>query len=815
MSDFAGHGEIDLAGTWRIVSADGKHRADYVVPGDVHSSLITAGVIPDPYIGRNEYDVRWVAEQEWVASRKFQWDGGAGPWHLDVDYLDTLAEIRINGKKVLNAANCFRRYQPDVTKALKRGENKIEIRFLSNVTEAAKRQKQQPYYVPYSNTNCPIPDGNMLRKPACHYGWDWNLAIAPFGAYGRMSLRSFQRANFNIKTIKQIHFRDGSVGVRVLFEAEPSSTNGPPIVVSFAEEKQTFKEEEFFESEAYFHIKKPKLWWPADSGEQHLYELKIECGGLTETRQLGLRHIDLIATKDKVGARFAFKVNGKEIFCRGANWIPADALPSRATPELTRKLLQAAVDANMNMIRVWGGGYYEQDWFYDLCDELGLMVWQDFQFSCNLYPATEEFLTQVSEEVAYQVHRLHHHACIALWCGDNELIGALTWFEESRKNRDRYLVAYDRLNRTIEQAAKTADPNINWWPSSPSSGLMNFGDAWHDDRSGDMHFWSVWHEGKNFEHYRDVNPRFCSEFGFQSYPSLHVVKKFATGPDDFNIASAVMESHQKNTGGNARIAETMFRYFRFPSDFGNFCYLSQVQQGLAMKTAVEYWRSLKPHCMGTLYWQLNDTWPVASWSGLDHGGGWKAMHYMARRFYSSVAVMALPDKGSGGVIIKAVNDRLEKQKLSLDLVVLDPSGWAKPFKTISATLPPDRAVDVVKLKKGELPAGHILIFDFEAADGSKGRVHFANEPYKALNIANPALTHSAKIKDGSLAISLKAKLAALFVMAETGVDGRYSDNVLDLLPGESAEIIFTPDIPAELQTALDNLIIRDLYSSSH
>ena len=218
----------------------------------------------------------------------------------------------------------------------------------------------------------------------------------------------------------------------------------------------------------------------------------------------------------------------------------------------------------------------------------------------------------MQQEVQYQVRRLQHHACIALWCGDNELIGALTWFPKSRANRDRYLVAYDRLNHTIEQAAKAADPTINWWPSSPSPGLLSFGDAWHDDRSGDMHFWSVWHEGKNFEHYRDVNPRFCSEFGFQSYPSLHVVKKFATSEEDFNIASAVMESHQKNAGGNARIAETMFRYFRFPKDFANFCYISQIQQGLAIKTAIEYWRSLKPHCMGTLYWQLNDTWPVAS-----------------------------------------------------------------------------------------------------------------------------------------------------------------------------------------------------------
>ena len=818
----AGGAEIDLAGTWRIVSADGKHKADYVVPGDVHSSLIAAGIIPDPYIGRNEYDVRWVAELEWVASRKFKWDGGAGPWHLDVDYLDTVAEIRINGKKVLNAVNCFRRYRPDVTKALRRGENKIEIRFLSNVTEAAKRQKAHPYFVPYAAQNCPIPDTNFLRKPSCHAGWDWNLAIMPFGAYGRVALRKTFEADLPLHVIvTQRHLPNGNVEVEFSVAGPDSDNRGRDVVLNCGNviRQRQYKGKNansgFFHETETFSLSKPKLWWPAGSGEQNLIDVSVRCGTEHWKQRIGLRNIELINEKDKIGARFAFKVNGKEIFCRGANWIPADALPSRATPELTRKLLQAAVDANMNMIRVWGGGYYEQDWFYDLCDELGLMVWQDFQFSCNLYPASEEFLWEVWHEVNEQVCRLQHHASIALWCGDNELIGALTWFPESRANRDRYLVAYDRLNRNIEDAAKAADPDINWWPSSPSSGPLNFGDAWHDDRSGDMHFWSVWHEGKDFEHYRDVSPRFCSEFGFQSYPSLHVVKKFATGPDDLNIASAVMESHQKNVGGNARIAETMFRYFRFPSDFGNFCYLSQVQQGLAVKTAVEYWRSLKPHCMGTLYWQLNDTWPVASWSGLDHGGGWKAMHYMARRFFSPVAVMAIPDKTSGGFVIKAVNDRLERQKISLDLIVLDPAGRAKPFKTISATLPPDCAVEVVKLKRGELPPGHILIMDFEAGDGSKGRAHFSNEPYKALNIVNPGLTQSAKIKEGSLVISLKAKHAALFIVAEAGVDGRYSDNVIDLLPGESSEIIFTPDDPTNLQHALNNLIIRDLYSSSH
>ena len=811
---------IDLAGSWEIKSADGKHKAPYQVPGDVHSSLIAAGIIPDPYIGRNEYDVRWVAEQDWIATREFEWDGD-GQWNLDIEYLDTVAEIKINGKSVLKADNCFRRYQPDVSKALRRGKNKIEIHFFSNVKEAAKRQKAHPYFVPYSNTNSPIPDTNFLRKPSCHAGWDWNLAIMPFGAYGRIRLLTPKTLTVDVKINNNWKLGD-KVEITVVAFLECKLEADCDVLITFDGITRVVKakpdtHDDFnwgFVTEV-LTLAHPILWWPNGAGEQHLYELKVEYAGQVDTRKIGLRQIELINKKDDIGAGFAFNVNGKEIFCRGANWIPADALPSRATPELTRKLLQAAVDANMNMIRVWGGGYYEQDWFYDICDELGLMIWQDFQFSCNLYPASEDFLEQVRYEVIHQVDRLRHHACMALWCGDNELIGALTWFPESRDNRDRYLAAYDRLNYTIERAAKDVDPTINWWPSSPSPGLLSFGDAWHDDRSGDMHFWSVWHEGKDFEHYRDVNPRFCSEFGFQSYPSLHIVKQFATSEEDLNISSAVMESHQKNKGGNARIAETMFRYFRFPTDFGNFCYLSQVQQGLAIKTAVEYWRSLKPHCMGTLYWQLNDTWPVASWSSLDHGGGWKLIHYMARRFYPPVAVMALPDKKTGGIIIKAVNDRLTKQKLSLKLSTLDPAGKPKLLKNISANIPADKAVEVAKLKKVELPAGHILILDYEAADGSKGRVHFANEPYKAMNIINPEITHSTKIKDGKLHIALGTKNAALFVTAETGVFGSYSDNVLDLMPNEKADIIFTPDNADDLKAAETNLIIRNLYSSSH
>jgi beta-mannosidase len=800
----ANNAEIDLGGTWRIASADGKHTADYKVPGDVHSSLISAGIIPDPYIGRNEYDVRWVAEADWIAAREFEWSG-QGQWHLDIDYLDTVAEIKINNKSVLKADNCFRRYQPDVSKALKRGKNKIEIRFYSNVKEAAKRQKAHPYFVPYAAQNCPIPDTNFLRKPSCHAGWDWNLAIMPFGAYGRCKLvQDIADINCHGISLSQTHLANGKVLLNcTAYISNCVADETYQLRVSLGDVEQIVKckpTTHWDQAEFSIEIAKPKLWWPAGAGEQYLYELKVECGRHTETRRIGLRQIELITDKDEVGARFAFRVNGHDIFCRGANWIPADALPSRATPELTRKLLQAAVDANMNMIRIWGGGYYEQDWFYDFCDELGLMVWQDFQFACNLYPADEKFLREVKREVWDQKARLHHHACIALWCGDNELIGALNWFPESRANRDRYLAAYDRLNHTIEQAAKGGTTAVeNWWPSSPSPGLLSFGDAWHDDRSGDMHFWSVWHEGKDFEHYRDVKPRFCSEFGFQSFPSMSVMKQFAK-PEDMNISSPVMDAHQKNVGGNARIAETMFRYFRFPMKFDDFVYVSQIQHGLAMRTAVEYWRTLKPHCMGALYWQLNDTWPVASWSGLDHGGAWKALHYMAKRFFEPVAAFAVPDKKNNKINIMAVNDGLKKQSVEVVCEAVKPNGERVKLAVKKMLVPPDRAVQVLTLNAQDLDGAILHI----SCNGLHN--HFAPLPYKAYDFENSKIT----CKQVGNTLTLTAAKPAYYVSLEADCAGHFSDNAFDLLPGDSKIITFN----AEHTTAKTHFTIRDLYSAT-
>ena len=805
------HAALSLDGQWRLCRADGGMQAVIELPGDVHSALLKAGLIPDPFAGMNELAVRPVADADWIVARDFHRapEAVCDSW-LDVSGLDTCAEIRINGVLVLAAANAFRRYRPEVGHALKAGANTIEIVFRSNPKAAEKLAAAQPFPVPYAAQNCPVPHGNMLRKPACHFGWDWNLAIAPFGLYGPLTLHRTLAARIEHVQTVQTFNADGSVDLAVtvtLHAAAPGSAN---VGMLFAGEQVSLaaalQPGETVLTHV-FHIAEPQLWWPAGSGPQPLYDLEVRSCGDVQTRRIGLRRIELVTTPDQAGACLAFRVNGREIFCRGANWIPADALPSAATPELTAKLLQAALDANMNMIRVWGGGFYEQDPFYEFCDRHGLLVWQDFMFACHLYPSTPDFLAEVRAEVDFQVRRLGHHASIALWCGDNELIGALNWFEESRTNRDRYLVNYDRRNRAIEESLRAADPEALWWPSSPSPGPMSFGDAWHSDGSGDMHFWSVWHEGRDFEHYRDVRPRFCSEFGFQSFPSMAAVRRFA-GPQDFNIGAPVMESHQKNVGGNARIAETMFRYFRFPEGFGNFVYLSQVQQGIAIRTAVEYWRSLKPHCMGALYWQLNDTWPCASWSSLDHGGAWKALHFMARRFYAAAACFIVPQQ-DGSAEIRAVNDTGAKLAFTVRLRAVSTRGQMRDIARFDGVCGLEEAVG---LGRASAPApDEFLFLDFEASNGATGRSHWSPERYKRHDLTNPGLSLQATRDGADWLVDISAAGLALYVTAEADCPGRFSDNVLDLLPGETARIRFTPDEPS---AAAPHFTQRNLFSSS-
>lgn len=707
-----------LAGRWRLRQAGTDDAIDIAIPGGVHSALIAAGRIPDPFWGENERDIQWVGDAEWILETAFDHAGDAGAafWPvLDLDGLDTVARVALNGVTVAEPASAFRRHRIDLGPHLRGGANALAVHIRPAAAEAAARAVRLPFPVPYSEANNKIPHLNTLRKPQCHGGWDWGPALMVLGIYEAPELHLFRDARIEHVAVSQQHAEDGRVTVSA--RVELVGRTRAPVTVALAIGDATAEARAEIDATGQgacvlsVMLETPALWWPAGCGAQPLHDLVVTIPGDRVVRRIGLRRAEVVVADD---GGMAVRINGRAVFCRGANWIPADALPSSATPERLRRLLDQAVAANMNMIRVWGGGFYESEAFYDLCDERGLMVWQDLMFACSQYPSTPEFLAEVDAKVRHQVKRLSAHPSIVLWCGDNEVIGSLGWYPLSRQNRDRYLVNYDRLNRTLERAVTESDPDRRFWPSSPCKGTLDYGDAWHDDGAGDMHYWSVWHENKPFEAYYDVKPRFCSEFGFQSFPTMAAIRRFAP-PDQWNATAPVMEWHQRDLAGNARIIETMARLFRMPEGFEDFVFLSQLQQALAIDTAVRHWRGLKPWCMGALYWQLNDVWPAVSWSSLDHTGGWKSLHHQARRFFAPIAV--LPRLSGETLDVRAVNDGSAVRRLAIRGRILDLDGRLLESHATEIDVPLDQAVPALSCP-GPAAARAFAVVDARLSDAA-------------------------------------------------------------------------------------------------
>ena len=788
--------QASLAGLWTLHDGNGAVVGACPIPGDIHSALHTLGRIPDPMVGTNEADVQWVAEAEWEIRRSFDVDAAelAGKWPvLDLEFVDTVADVSVNGTLVAKLESSFIRHRLDLAKVLKPGRNDIAVHFRSSVKEATLRAAKQPFPIPYSVSNNKVADLNMLRKAQCHGGWDWGPCLMVLGIYAEPVLHFFEDARIESAIVRQQHHANGRVTVTADVELVGRRDAKIPVTFAFggrtASTTVTASADHGGKASLSIDLDKPALWWPAGYGEQPLHDATIEIAGDTIRKRTGLRELELINEADAIGMSMTFRVNGVDIFAKGANWIPADALPSRITRPRIERLLREAVAANMNMIRVWGGGFYEFDDFYDLCDELGLLVWQDMMFSCSQYPSTPEFLAVVDAEIRYQVKRLGSHASIALWCGDNEVIGSLTWYDLSKKNRDRYLVNYDRLNRVIEIAITESDPDRAFWPSSPCSGKLDYGDAWHKDNAGDMHFWSVWHENRDFEHYYDVRPRFCSEFGFQSFPTMHVIRRFAE-EKDWNATSAVMEFHQRDKAGNGRIVETMTRYFRMPTSFESFLYLSQLQQALAIETAVRFWRSLKPNSMGTLFWQLNDVWPSVSWSSLDHAVGWKTLQYHARRFYAPVALATRFLDGK--LVISGLNDSHAPVAMEVRVRRIDLDGKPLDEKNVAGTIPADRAIELASLA---VPSGGGFFYIIEAR--RKGAAAFDDTlrltvfPDKFKRYDLPEASIRLEKADRPGAFTLSADKPAFFVKPEASeFAGAFDDASFSLVPGEKRTVAF-------------------------
>ena len=790
---------IDLSGEWRLARAGTRDSIPARVPGDTHSALLAAGKIPDPYAGANELDVQWVGREDWTYRREFVVDAGMlaeETVFLDLRGVDTLAEVSINGSRVAESENMFEGQRVEVKRHLRRGRNSIEIALRSAEKAAAKAAAKLPYPVPCSSFPVQSPHRNLIRKVQCHAGWDWGPCLMVAGIYGEVSLQGFGAVRIECVTTEQRHVR-GRIVLKVTAECSAARAGRYPFRVDLGEravERTVVLEEGVNLVDAEIPVESPRLWWPNGYGEQPLYSLTATVGDHSVSKRIGLRTLELVHGEDAGGLSMVVRVNGVEIFCKGANWIPCDALPQRQTGEALGDLLSSAAAAHMNMLRVWGGGQYEQDAFYDLCDELGLLVWQDMMFSCALYPATPAFLASVEREVRYQARRLRDHPCLALWCGNNEDVGALTWFEESRKNRDRYLVDYDRLNEgTIGRTLDACDPTHAFWPSSPSGGRGDYSDCWHADNRGDMHFWSVWHEGRSFDAFLAVKPRFCSEFGFQSFPSMETIRAYAD-EGSFNATSPVMEHHQRHPRGNSLITEMFTRYFRVPEGFENFVYLSQVQQALAIRTAVQHWRRLRPHCMGTLYWQLDDNWPVASWSSLEYGGKWKLLHYAARRFFRPVSAFLLPGEG-GTVEAWAVNDLPEAAEGRITLTAMDFRGTALRREKLALKLPAGSARRMGSWKGSDLlprPEEGFLLLALEQG-GEAVLEEFFLAPYKRCELPRAKVRVDSSEKDGRFSVRLSTDAPAFFVRLEAeGIRGTFDDNCFPLTPDGPRTVTFTP-----------------------
>jgi beta-mannosidase len=792
------------------------------IPGDNYSALIKAKVLPDPYFGDNEKKVQWVKDLDWEFSREFNVPKAFFAQDnicLNIESLDTVAEVRINNKVIGKSKNMFKRFRTEVKSALKPGVNTIKVRINSPQKEALKEAARWPFPVPYSS-NSTFKNINALRKVQCHPGWDWGIELAVSGIYGEVSLIGYDNALLEHVYTKQTH-RGKVCELKVTTELVAPAKGQQAVTFTFDGEQKVVEaklKKGLNKVETTFKIKNPKLWWPVGYGEQPLYSLSVSTGSQFLQKSIGLRELEIINEKDDIGKSLIVSINGTHVFCKGANWIPCDALPTRQTPEAIRGLLEDAVEANMNMIRVWGGGQYEADVFYETCDELGLLVWQDLMFACSLYPSTDDFVANCVDEVEYQTKRLRDYTSIALWCGDNEVIGALGWYKESKENRDTYLVNYDRLNRACGDAVNRADDTRVFWPSSPCAGPGDFSNTFHDDSSGDMHYWHVWHLGKPFEAYYDVVPRFCSEFGFQSFSSFETTKTF-TEAKDWNATSPVMEVHQKNPAGNEKIVNMFSRYFRMPNGFENFIYLSQVQQAVAIKTGVEFWRHLRPVCMGALYWQLNDNWPVASWSSIEYGGHWRQLHYHAKRFYAPV--MGTAFQKDGKVEVWIVNDLLKSTQASATLKVQDFKG--KTLKTIklTASLKAQASKKLKVFKVEELasqPDTCFMTIDIDSK-GTLGRQQHSNThfftPYKSCELEQAKIITSVKAHKDGAEVTLKTDKPAFFVNLEVSkVPGVFSDNSFTLVPGKAKKVIFRSrkeTTLAKIKAGISLKSLRDTY----
>lgn len=810
-----------LSGAWQFRQTNGSEWLPAQVPGGVHTDLLAASCIPDPFVGDNEKRVQWVAEADWEYRRTFQVEPevlAEDLVFLVCDGLDTLAEVRLNGNVLGQAENMFRQYRWQVKPLLQAGENELIIYFYSPVQFISKQQAGRDL----PGVSQAIAGGPHLRKAPCQFGWDWGPQLPPIGIWKDIRLEGRSTAQLADVHLRQRH---GGDGVTLVAELQVERWEGSPLEArltvkgpdgSLVEASQRVDDEPIT---VEAQVANPQLWWPNGYGDQPLYQVEVtlENAGRVVDRQVfqaGLRQLELHRQSDEWGESFTFVVNGVPIFAKGSNWIPADSFPTRISDAYLEHLIRSAAEAHQNMLRVWGGGFYEEDRFYDLCDRYGLLVWQDFIFSCSVYPLDDEtFLENVRHEVVENVRRLRHHASLALWCGNNEMEWGWESWGWSRLELVELKAAYDRFfHHILPGWVANEDPDLAYWPSSPSSNIP-FQDV-NGQRQGDAHYWDVWHGRKPFTAYRGQYPRFMSEFGFQSLPPLETIRTYA-GEQDWNMTSYIMEHHQRSGSGNGLIIAQLTDTFLMPKDFPALVYLSMVLQAEGIRYGVEHWRRNMQRVSGTLIWQLNDCWPVASWSSLDYFGRWKALHYAARRFYAPL-MLSIVDEGTR-MEVHVTSDLTESWQGTVrwELVTLDgevqETGEQEvscgPLQSIQAC---SLIFDVPEERQREL----VFVAELWQGERQLARSLAIFAPNKHLKLRNPGLVVEVSQQNGRLVCSASARSLARFVeLSLAGADLVFDDNYFDLPAGKTVTVTCPRPEGWSLDQARQALQARSLFDS--
>ncbi|TGE05222.1 beta-mannosidase [Hymenobacter fodinae] len=832
---------------WRFKQVGQGNWAPATVPGCVHTDLLATKQIEDPLYRNNELKQQWISKTDWEYETTFTVPAATlQRTNLELVFkgLDTYADVTLNGVAILHTDNMFREWRANVKSRLTTGENRLHIRFRSPLNEVAGLPAKYGYNLYAGNDEQSMgfvgETGPVLspytRKAPYQYGWDWGPRFVTSGIWQPVQLEAWDAAKLTDLHVVQRHISQQSaqLGLEVEYEATASAakqqatlvieTTGPNgQAVGPRVEQQVTLQPNRHTLTAELQLPNPQLWYPAGYGPQALYSFRAQLlqngRPLDEaTTRTGLRTIQLRRERDQYGKSFEFVVNGIPIFIKGVNWIPADIFPNRVTPTRYRQLLQAAKDCNMNMLRVWGGGIYENQYFYDTCDELGLLVWQDFMFACSFYPGNQEFMDNVRAEATYQVRRLRNHPGLAIWVGNNE--NEIAWQQWGIPEKmgshklevwSNYLKLYRDLLPTVLQEQ---DPSRPYMSSSPSA---EFEDMAGSQTNGDMHYWDVWGGTAPISDYEKQVPRFMSEYGFQSFPELKSVKQFTTEAD-WDILSPVMKQHQRSAAGNPRLIEYLRRDYKEPKNFESFLYVSQVLQAQAIKLAAEHLRRSRPRTMGSMYWQLNDCWGVASWSSIDYYGRWKALQYYAKRFYASVLVSLHEEDNN--VRFYVVSDRTTATPGQLQVHLQDFTGRTLFSQSQTLQIEPLTSRAYLDIPRTKLLGKHDpkqVVLSCELR--TNGEVVSSNTHYfvspKDLKLPQSKVQADwQQTTDSTFQVTLQSKnLARAVMLTLPEAEGFFTDNYFDLLPNQKKTLTFRTTTLLPLAELRRQLVVRTLVDA--